>query len=93
MVLVVVTQFEKIGSLMHVSCGNAADPAEAAFAVKHLVGFRPNLLFDVCAQQIAKKVAATTAPPLPLLLGLALKEPDTKLLRVVVDLVQENRAW
>jgi hypothetical protein len=54
---------------MHVSCGDGTNAAQGAFSIKHLVGFRSELLFDVCAQQIAKKIAGVVSPTPPLLLG------------------------
>eukprot|EP00040_Diaphanoeca_grandis_P040378 m.261742 g.261742 ORF g.261742 m.261742 type:complete len:147 (-) comp43015_c0_seq1:452-892(-) len=86
---VIVSQFDKIGSLLLATQGEHRS-AMPTYTIKQLLGSTENVLLDVCARQIAEHLAGSTSSPLPLLLGISLKTDTPRMVRAVVDTVKEQ---
>ncbi|XP_073228160.1 proteasome assembly chaperone 3-like [Porites lutea] len=93
-IFVIVSQFEKIGTLISVNKLSSTKDASATgmqtFSTKTLIGIDEEI-WHVYAKQIAKLISESSNKPV--LLGIALKKHSPQILQQILHLLQANRVW
>eukprot|EP00048_Salpingoeca_helianthica_P020791 m.8543 g.8543 ORF g.8543 m.8543 type:complete len:128 (+) comp5245_c0_seq1:18-401(+) len=92
-VFVLLTQIQKIGVLLHVLPDAKEQDEDQTYTVKFLLGFSEDLMIDVCAREIGKRIMSESQQAVPVLLGLSLKTYDAPTIRAAIDLVMAARVW
>ena len=92
-VMVVVTQVGTLGTVLHAERESVLGGG-ATFRVEALLGRRDDPLPELCARQLAERLAAAGCErPLLLCLGLAPGGASLEAVRQIVELVMENPVW
>ncbi|XP_070563901.1 proteasome assembly chaperone 3-like isoform X2 [Ptychodera flava] len=90
---IVVTQFQKLGTLVHVTKDlvGFVDLSSPSFTTKVLLG-KDEPAVHIYAKNLASKIC-TEPTSKPLLLSLALKDFSPKYMQVISDLVLTHKVW
>jgi len=91
-IFIIVTQINKLGTL---TLSNKETTVEGTtiFASKTLLGRREDYPSSILSRQLIEDISKTTEKSLILAVTLKKKNDDTKTLKIILDILTQNKVW